>query len=42
MVIREEISNFDVGRLQIETGSTMNVLFTDAFEVLEIGNRHIN
>ncbi|VVA31403.1 PREDICTED: LOW QUALITY PROTEIN [Prunus dulcis] len=42
MVIREEISNFDVGRLQIDTRTTINVLFTDAFEVLEILNWHIN
>lgn len=42
MVIREDIFDFDVGRLLIDIRSTVNVLFIDAFEMLEIVNRHIN
>ncbi|CAL8990852.1 unnamed protein product, partial [Prunus brigantina] len=36
MIIRADISDFDVGRILIDTGSSVNVLFADAFDGLGI------
>ncbi|CAL9017596.1 unnamed protein product, partial [Prunus brigantina] len=36
MIIRADISDFDVGRILIDTGSSVNVLFADAFNGLGI------
>ncbi|CAL9012450.1 unnamed protein product [Prunus brigantina] len=42
MIIRADISDFDVGRILIDTGSSVNVLFTDAFNSLGIDHRSLN
>lgn len=42
MIVRVEIANFDVGRILIDTGSSINVIFVDAFGELGINNSHLN
>ncbi|XP_021801487.1 uncharacterized protein LOC110745676 [Prunus avium] len=42
MIIRADISDFDVGRILIDTGSSVNVLFADAFNALGIDPQHLN
>lgn len=42
MIIRAEISNFDVGRVLIDTGSLVNVIFADAFLELGIDDGYVN
>ncbi|CAL9007143.1 unnamed protein product [Prunus brigantina] len=42
MIIRADISDFDVGRILIDTGSSVNVLFADAFNGLGIGHQSLN
>ncbi|XP_021815355.1 uncharacterized protein LOC110757911 [Prunus avium] len=42
MIIRADISDFDVGRILIDTGSSVNVLFIDAFNALGIDPQHLN
>ncbi|CAL2266716.1 unnamed protein product [Prunus armeniaca] len=42
MIIRANIANFDVGRILIDTGSLVNVLFVDAFAGLGIENQSLN
>ncbi|CAL8991542.1 unnamed protein product, partial [Prunus brigantina] len=37
-----DISDFDVGRILIDTGSSVNVLFADAFNGLGIGHQSLN
>ncbi|CAL8991494.1 unnamed protein product [Prunus brigantina] len=37
-----DISDFDVGRILIDTGSSVNVLFADAFDGLGIGHQSLN
>ncbi|CAL2238120.1 unnamed protein product [Prunus armeniaca] len=38
MIIRAEIANYDVGRVLIDTGSSINVIFADAFRGLGIAD----
>ncbi|CAL9025220.1 unnamed protein product, partial [Prunus brigantina] len=42
MIIRADISDFDVGRILIDTGSSVNVLFADAFNSLGIDHQSLN
>ncbi|CAL9010720.1 unnamed protein product, partial [Prunus brigantina] len=42
MIIRADISDFDVGRILVDTGSSVNVLFADAFNALGIGHQSLN
>ncbi|XP_021812766.1 uncharacterized protein LOC110755794 [Prunus avium] len=42
MIIRADVSEFDVGRILIDTGSSVNVLFADAFNALGIDPQHLN
>ncbi|XP_021813304.1 uncharacterized protein LOC110756206 [Prunus avium] len=42
MIIRADISDFDVGRILIDTSSSVNVLFADAFNALGIDPQHLN
>lgn len=42
MIIRAEIADFDVGRVLIDIGSSVNVIFADAFGELGIDDSHIN
>lgn len=42
MIIRAEIVDFDVGRILLDTGSSVNVIFTDAFGELGINDSQIN
>ncbi|XP_021813076.1 uncharacterized protein LOC110756013 [Prunus avium] len=42
MIIRAEIAEFDVGRILIDTGSSVNVIFADAFKELGVDESQIN
>ncbi|BFG35173.1 hypothetical protein CerSpe_214470 [Prunus speciosa] len=42
MIIRADIPDFDVGRILIDTGILVNVLFADAFNSLGIDPQHLN
>ncbi|CAL2256648.1 unnamed protein product [Prunus armeniaca] len=42
MIIRADIADFDVGRILIDTGSSVNVLFADAFNGLGIDHQSLN
>ncbi|CAL8998086.1 unnamed protein product, partial [Prunus brigantina] len=42
MIIRAEIADYDVGRVLIDTGSSVNVIFTDAFRGLGIADSMVN
>ncbi|XP_021817131.1 uncharacterized protein LOC110759386 [Prunus avium] len=42
MIIRAEIAAFDVGRILIDTGSSVNVIFADAFKELGIDDSQVN
>ncbi|CAL8994056.1 unnamed protein product [Prunus brigantina] len=42
MIIRADIADFDVGRILIDTGSSVNVLFADAFNGLGIDPQGLN
>ncbi|CAL8992283.1 unnamed protein product [Prunus brigantina] len=42
MIIRADISDFDVGRILIDIGSSVNVLFVDAFNSLGIDRQNLN
>ncbi|CAL8990440.1 unnamed protein product, partial [Prunus brigantina] len=36
LIIRADISNFDVGRILVDTGSSVSVMFADAFRELQV------
>ncbi|CAL2248236.1 unnamed protein product [Prunus armeniaca] len=36
IIIRADISNFDVGRILVDTGSSVSVMFADAFNELQV------
>ncbi|XP_021802332.1 uncharacterized protein LOC110746420 [Prunus avium] len=36
LIIRADISNFDVGRILVDTGSSVSVMFADAFNELQV------
>ncbi|CAL8174803.1 unnamed protein product [Prunus armeniaca] len=36
IIIRTDISNFDVGCILVDTGSSVSVMFTDAFDELQV------
>ncbi|CAL8112663.1 unnamed protein product [Prunus armeniaca] len=36
IIIHADISNFDVGRILVDTGSSVSVMFTDAFNELQV------
>lgn len=42
MIIRAEIADFDVERIMVDTGSSVNVIFADAFGELGINDSHVN
>ncbi|CAL2254891.1 unnamed protein product [Prunus armeniaca] len=42
MIIRAEIADYDVGRVLIDTGSSVNVIFADAFKGLGIAEGMVN
>ncbi|XP_021812974.1 uncharacterized protein LOC110755955 [Prunus avium] len=42
MIIRAEIAEFDVGRILIDNGSSVNVIFADAFKELGIDDSQVN
>ncbi|CAL8167677.1 unnamed protein product [Prunus armeniaca] len=42
MIIRAYIADFDVGRILIDAGSSVNVLFPDAFNGLVIDHQSLN
>ncbi|CAL8163017.1 unnamed protein product [Prunus armeniaca] len=42
MIIRAEIADYDVGRVLIDTGSSVNVIFADAFKLLGIADSMVN
>ncbi|CAL9000245.1 unnamed protein product, partial [Prunus brigantina] len=42
MIIRAEIADFDVVWVPIDTGSSVNVIFADAFGELGIDDSHVN
>ncbi|CAL8082480.1 unnamed protein product [Prunus armeniaca] len=42
MIIRAEIADYDVGRVLIDTGSSVNVIFADAFKGLGIADSMVN
>ncbi|XP_016646946.1 PREDICTED: uncharacterized protein LOC107880249 [Prunus mume] len=42
MIIRAEIADYDVGRVLIDTGSLVNVIFADAFKGLGIADSMVN
>ncbi|CAL8993373.1 unnamed protein product, partial [Prunus brigantina] len=42
MIIRADISDFDVGQILIDAGSSVNVLFADAFNGLGLGHQSLN
>ncbi|CAL8132443.1 unnamed protein product [Prunus armeniaca] len=42
MIIRADIADFDVGRILIDTGSSVNVLFADVFNGLGIDHQSLN
>ncbi|CAL9031318.1 unnamed protein product, partial [Prunus brigantina] len=42
MIIRAEIADYDVGRVLIDTGSSVNVIFADAFKGLGVADSMVN
>ena len=36
LIIRADISNFDVGRILVDTGSSVSVMFAEAFNELQV------
>lgn len=42
MIIRANISDFDVGRVLVDTGSLVKVIFADAFGELGIDDSQVN
>ncbi|CAL9013591.1 unnamed protein product, partial [Prunus brigantina] len=42
MIIRAEIADYDVGRVLIDTGSSVNVIFADAFRGLGVADSMVN
>ncbi|CAL2230111.1 unnamed protein product [Prunus armeniaca] len=42
MIIRAEIADYDVGRVLIDTGSSVNVIFADEFKGLGISKSMVN
>ncbi|CAL9004171.1 unnamed protein product [Prunus brigantina] len=42
MIIRAEIADYDVGRVLIDTGSSVNIIFADAFSGLGIADSMVN
>ncbi|KAI5312711.1 hypothetical protein L3X38_041885 [Prunus dulcis] len=42
MIIRAEIADFDVGRVPIDTGSSVNIIFAIVFGELGIDDSHVN
>ncbi|XP_020414875.1 uncharacterized protein LOC109947891 [Prunus persica] len=42
MIIRAEIADYDVGRVLIDTGSSANVIFTEAFREIGINDSQVN
>ncbi|CAL2239813.1 unnamed protein product [Prunus armeniaca] len=42
MIIQAEIADYDVGRVLIDTGSSVNVIFANAFRGLGIANSMVN
>ncbi|CAL9029664.1 unnamed protein product [Prunus brigantina] len=42
MIIRAEIADYDVGRVLIDTGSSVNVIFADAFKELGVADSMVN
>ncbi|CAL8162011.1 unnamed protein product [Prunus armeniaca] len=42
MIIRAEIADYDVGRVLIDIGSSINVIFADAFRGLGITDNMVN
>ncbi|CAL9011256.1 unnamed protein product [Prunus brigantina] len=42
MIIRAEIADYDVGRVLIDTGSSVNVIFADAFKGLDVADSMVN
>ncbi|XP_008219638.1 PREDICTED: uncharacterized protein LOC103319819 [Prunus mume] len=42
MIIRAEIAGYDVGRVLIDTGSSVNAIFADAFKGLGIADSMVN
>ncbi|CAL2239332.1 unnamed protein product [Prunus armeniaca] len=42
MIIRAEIADFDIGRVLIDTNSSVNIIFVDAIGELGINDSHVN
>ncbi|CAL2277513.1 unnamed protein product [Prunus armeniaca] len=42
MINKADIANFDIGQILIDTGSSVNVLFADAFKILIIKHQYLN
>ncbi|CAL9000626.1 unnamed protein product [Prunus brigantina] len=42
MIIRADIADYDVGRVLIDTGSSVNVIFADAFRGLGVADSMVN
>ncbi|CAL8990140.1 unnamed protein product, partial [Prunus brigantina] len=42
MIIRAEIADYDVGKVLLDTGSSVNVIFADAFKGLGIADSMVN
>ncbi|CAL9026650.1 unnamed protein product, partial [Prunus brigantina] len=42
MIIRADIADYDVGRVLIDTGSSVNVIFADAFKGLGVADGMVN
>ncbi|XP_034197747.1 uncharacterized protein LOC117613223 [Prunus dulcis] len=42
LIIRADISNFDVGRILVDTGSSVSVMFADAFNELQVPSHLLN
>lgn len=42
MIIRANNVDYDIGRILIDTGISINMHFTDAFNALGIGHQHPN
>ncbi|CAL2276708.1 unnamed protein product [Prunus armeniaca] len=42
MIIRADIADYDVGRVMIDIGSSVNVIFADAFKGLGIVDSMVN
>lgn len=42
MIIRDDIAYYDVGRILVDTGNSVNVLFVEAFNAFEIGHQYLN